>query len=446
MTDARPIGDNLPYPSAWRAHGMLAILVVAYVISFIDRQILALMVGPVQASLSLSDFQISLLQGLAFAIFYCGMGLPLGRLADRMNRTRIIAAGIVIWSLATIGCGLSASFGQMFLARLLVGAGEAALFPAGVSLLIDLYPPKRQVRALSIFVMGGVIGAGLAYLVGGAVIALVSSDGFAGSFLPSLEPWQKIFVIVGLPGIVVGAVLLLFPEPARRNVAKEGQVKLSAALSYLWARRRDLGPYFSAGACLSILTFTGQVWFATHLIRNFGMSPAQVGLALGTIQLISGPLGGALGVWLTERFAAQGRPDAHIRTVGIATVLSLFTIGAGFGTDLGWVLACWVVAVVGHCSYYGTITGAIQAKLPNQYRAVSAAVLLIVMTITGMAVGTGIVGAISDIFFAGNPRAIGFSLGLACAPAAVVAMYIVIRTMLRIRHDSRTAAAASDAT
>lgn len=433
MTDARDTGAAVPYPSAWRAHGMLAILVVAYVISFVDRQILALMVGPVQATLSLTDFEISLLQGLAFSIFYCAMGLPLGRLADRVNRTRIIAGGIVIWSLATIGCGLSASFGQMFLARLLVGAGEAALFPAGVSLLIDLYPPKRQVRALSIFVMGGVVGAGLAYLVGGAVIALVAAGGFGGGFLPGLEPWQKIFVIVGLPGLVIGGLLLLFPEPVRRNVARGGQIPLRQALAYLWGRRGDLGPYLGAGACLSILTFTGQVWFATHLIRGFAMPAAKVGLTLGIIQLVCGPLGGALGVWLTERFAAQGRADAHIRTVGLVSLLGFATIAAGLASDLVWVLGFWAIAVVGHCSYYGTITGAIQARLPNQYRALSAAVLLIIMTVSGMAIGTGVIGALSDSLFSDDPRAIGYSLALAGAPCAILVLVIAARTMRRIR-------------
>ncbi|MGA1731008.1 MAG: MFS transporter, partial [Steroidobacteraceae bacterium] len=187
----------------------VGVLTVAYVLSFIDRTILALLVAPIRADLGISDTQLSLLHGLAFAIFYTTLGIPIALLADRLNRRNIIAAGIAVWSLATAVCGLTRSFAQLFLARVAVGVGEAALSPAAYSMIADLFPRERLGRALGIYNVGAFAGAGLAFLIGGAVIAAVAQAGAVHlPVLGEVRNWQLVFFIDGLPGLLLALWVL----------------------------------------------------------------------------------------------------------------------------------------------------------------------------------------------------------------------------------------------
>lgn len=433
------------YPPAWRAHSMLAVLVLAYIVSYIDRQILALMVNLVRTDLALSDFEISLVQGLAFAIFYCVMGLPLGRMADRMSRTRLIAAGIVIWSLATVACGLSTNFLELFAARLMVGFGEAVLLPAGVSLLVDMYEKRRQVRAISIFTMGGVLGGGLAFLVGGAIIEFVTRGGLAISFMSGLKPWQQIFVLVGMPGLLLAPLLLLLREPARKGVSAEGHVPFSQAFALLWSMRGRIGPYLAVASLLAVFSFAGPAWYATHLIRGHGLGPAEAGLYMGSVHLIAGPLGIMLGAALTERFVAIGRAEPHLLTGAISAVIALAGIPAMLVLDPYLALAFWALIMVGQGAHFASLMGAIQAQLPNQYRAVAAAVMMISMTTIGLAGGASAVGLVSDYVFAGNPRGIGLSLAVVTLPVGIAAFLIAMQARKKFAAAAREAAVCGQA-
>ncbi|MGY6201934.1 MFS transporter [Paraburkholderia strydomiana] len=154
-------------PPLSRGYTTLAVLIVAYIISLVDRQVMSLMVAPIKQTLHINDVEIGLLQGFSFALFYCILGLPLGRIADRSSRRILIAAGMAFWSAATIACAFAHSFTELFVARMCVGIGEAALAPAAYSLLADLFPPKRLIRANALFSMGAMLGGGLALVVGG---------------------------------------------------------------------------------------------------------------------------------------------------------------------------------------------------------------------------------------------------------------------------------------
>lgn len=185
--------DEPPWPPARRGWFAVFVLTLAYVISFVDRQILTLLVPAIKADLGLSDTGISLLQGLAFGVFYTLLGLPLGRLADRMNRSKLIAAGMAFWCLMTVACGLSRNFGQLFVARMGVGVGEAALNPAALSILSDYFPPERRSVPISIFVSAGALGGGLALMIGGGVIAFAESLGAVHvPWLGILQGWQLV--------------------------------------------------------------------------------------------------------------------------------------------------------------------------------------------------------------------------------------------------------------
>jgi MFS family permease len=272
--------DELGYPPTRWAVFTLIVLMVGYIVSLLDRQILSLMVEPVRQDLHIGDVQFSLLQGLAFSVIYCVLGLPIGWMADRMQRRYLVSAGILLWSAMTGACGLASSFGTLAMARIGVGVGEASLSPAGYSLLADSFPPKRLIRATSAFAMAAALGFGVALFMGGLVIGYVSHRLHPLPLIGHLAPWQQAFILVSLPGVVLGLVALLIREPPRHETAHvdvQGQQTLFRSLAYLWGRRRDYAPYYLAVTFLGIITLGGMAWFPAHLMRSFGMPAAKVG-------------------------------------------------------------------------------------------------------------------------------------------------------------------------
>ena len=214
-----PSPVEAPYPSIKYAWYVVAVLTFVYVFSFIDRQILNLLVKPIRRDLGISDTQMSLLMGLAFALFYTICGIPLGRLADRNSRRGMIAIGFVLWSIMTACCGLAQNFIQMLAARIGVGVGEAALSPSAYSLISDYFPKEKRATAISIYSMGIYIGSGLAFLLGGIVVSLAEKQqAWNLPIVGATRPWQVIFFIVGLPGVLLALLMFTIREPLRRGL------------------------------------------------------------------------------------------------------------------------------------------------------------------------------------------------------------------------------------
>lgn len=210
--------NNQGYPSSLSAWTTVTILMIAYVLSFIDRQILNLLVEPIRRDLVISDTQMSLLMGLSFALFYTICGIPLGRLADTRSRRGLIAIGVMFWSAATAACGMAKLYWQFLICRIGVGVGEAALSPAAYSLIADSFPPERRATAISVYSMGVYLGSGIAFLLGGLVIQFASAQGnVVLPVLGEVRPWQLIFLILGVAGVLFTLLMLAVREPARRE-------------------------------------------------------------------------------------------------------------------------------------------------------------------------------------------------------------------------------------
>ena len=196
-------------------------LLLAYVLSFVDRIIMSLLVTPIKEDLGTTDAQMGLLMGFAFALFYTVIGIPIARLSDVKSRTMIVAVGIFLWSLMTAACGLARSFFQLFLARVGVGVGEAALSPAAYSMISDYFTEDKLGRAIAVYQSGGLFGGGLAFIIGGAVVSMIiSSDATSLTFVGILKPWQIAFLIVGLPGILMAFLMLTVKEPTRTGISE----------------------------------------------------------------------------------------------------------------------------------------------------------------------------------------------------------------------------------
>lgn len=262
MGDPRNDAARTSYAYEWY---VVLICMLAYIFSFVDRQILALMIEPIKHDLQLSDTQFSLLHGLAFSLFYAFMGIPIALLADRYSRPKIIAIGVAFWSLATAACGLSRNFAQMFLARIGVGVGEAALSPATYSMLSDMFPREKLGRAVGVYSIGSFIGGGMAFLIGGYVIDLLKSvDTVTLPWVGAMRPWQVTFFIVGLPGLLIALLILLtVRDPQRLGLRRNasGQVQKPAmkdTFRFLGRHRRTffchyLGFSFYAMALFALL-------------------------------------------------------------------------------------------------------------------------------------------------------------------------------------------------
>src|ERR1700735_997165 len=242
--------DSSPYPSSFAAWYSVAVLMLIYIFSFIDRSAISLIVEPMKRDLQISDTQIGLLQGSAFAPLYTFLGLPIARLSDRHSRRAIIAAGVFIWSIMATLCGLARTVMQLFVARIGVGVGEAALSPAAYSVITDSFPRSKLGSAFGVYNIGITIGAGIAFLVGGIVVAAVSHAG-ASYTLPlfgEVRAWQMVFIVTGAPGILLPLLLLTFREPARRGLLRKQSAAeptaallrppLSEVLSYVWLNRK----------------------------------------------------------------------------------------------------------------------------------------------------------------------------------------------------------------
>ena len=220
--------DN--YPGLGAASYALALLFIAYIFSFIDRQILSLLVGPIREDFGITDFEFSLLQGAAFAVIYTFAGLPLGRLADRYSRRLIISGSVLFWSLMTVACGMTRNFGQLFVARMGVGVGEAGLSPAAYSLILDSFRPQHATYAMSFYKLGVKIGAGLALVIGGVLYDFYASIGTVTiPILGPVVPWQATIITVGAPGVLHGARTYVMQDEWGQTVPSQS---ISAGLDY----------------------------------------------------------------------------------------------------------------------------------------------------------------------------------------------------------------------
>jgi MFS family permease len=405
------------FPTARRANATLAVLMLAYILATVDRQILSLMVGPIRHDLGITDFQLSLLQGAAFAVFYVTLGIPAGRLADKYSRKWIVAVGISLWSVMTAVCGLARSFTTLFLARMGVGVGEATLSPSAYSLLADSFPPQRLARAAGIFTMGIAFGAGLAYIVGGLVIHVVAAaETIDLPFFGAVRSWQAAFIVVSLPGVLVAALMLLIREPARQGLARGAddkplEVSFDAVFRFMRERWRVYGGIFVTLCMMGTFGHGYINWYPTFLIRAYGMDPGDVGLAFGLIYFVFGSVGALAGALLSERLAARGFTDANLRVVFCATA-GLIPLSAATlvpSPALALILAAFTTFFLS--AYFGVAMTAIQIVTPNQMRAVVASLLLFFANICGIGIGASSVAFFTDYVFK-NDMAVGWSLAL----------------------------------
>lgn len=409
------------------------ILTAAYTFSFIDRQILNLLVEPVKTDLSLSDTRISFLQGAAFVGTYVLMSVPIGRLVDRFKRVFVLIGGMLTWSLATIGCGLSGSFAQLLSARMLVGAGESSVTPAAWSLLADYFPRDRLARPVSVFLMGPYLGAGLALIIGAEVIEWAGGmEKLNMPFFGELAPWQFTFIAVGLPGFLLSALLFTVHEPERKGRLPgpdSGGAQWPVVRRFMILHWRIYCAFLLGVPFLVVLLYGLQAWVPTFLVRVYEWDIPQAGRSYGPIALLAGSAGVLTGPVVATWLEGRGHTDSPLRVTMIATVLACICV-APIPLQTQPMIA---LVLIGAASFFVTlplalVASALQTVTPNEMRGLIAGLYVVTVNVIGLAVGPTAVALLTDQLF-GDPRAVGKSLSLLSLGVAPIAITLLASGM-----------------
>lgn len=366
---------------------MLWTLLVVYVFNFLDRQIVNILAEPIRKDLGISDTQVGLMTGLAFALFYTFLGLPIARLADRpgTDRGKLIALALAIWSAMTALCGMAQNFAQLLLARIGVGIGEAGCTPAAHSLIADRVPAERRAGAMAFYALGIPIGSLLGMMIGG--------------YLADSIGWRAAFMVVGAPGILLALLVILLVKDKRQA---RSAVTPDATGGGIFAAMRELlrSPAYvillAAASASSFLSYGKSTWTTIYFQRSHGLSPGEVGFWFGLWGGVAGIFGTWLGGWLADRYGKVDR--RHVVTapaIGMALAVPLL-ISAYLAADWRVSLALLMVPTMLNSLYYGPVYSSAQGLVPLRHRATASALLLFGQNLIGLGLGPLFFGMLSD--------------------------------------------------
>lgn len=377
---------EIPREQSTRA--MLWILLIVYIFNFIDRQIVNILAEPIRLELDLSDTQIGLMTGLAFALFYTVLGIPIARYADRPTSSRpfIIAVALAIWSAMTAVSGMAQNFAQLLLARIGVGVGEAGCTPAAHSLISDTVPKEKRSSALAFYALGIPIGGLLGMMIGGLLADWVG--------------WRMAFVFVGLPGVVLALVVAFMLKEPRRNVGG-GAIAANKPMASMDALKaifssRALVLLITAGSFAAFLSYGKVTWTTIYFQRTHGLTPGEVGFWFGLVNGLAGAAGTFLGGWIADKYGAINR--RHVLTApAIGMTIAAPVALLGYSMGIWWVaLIVLVVPTLLNSLYYGPFYSSVQGLVPLSARAMASAVTLFCQNLIGLGLGPLFFGMMSD--------------------------------------------------
>jgi MFS family permease len=422
------------YPRRSYAWYVLAVLIGTAIVSYTDRQVLSLLVDPLRLELGITDTQVSLLLGTAFAVVYGLAGIPFGLLADRMSRRNLIFFGVIVWSAGTLACGYSHTFEQLFAARIVVGLGESVLSPAAISLISDYFPPSRRGFAVGCFLSGIAIGIGLSLFIGGLVLNLVDTGMLARTPIGALAPWRLVLLLIGTPGLAWALLILTIREPVRR--AAEAKINDEVAQpSGARITARLVIPIYLVVAIASLVDNAVGAWSPTLLIRTFGRDPAAVGLRLGIALTISFGGGVLLGGWLSDKVGSRGGWPYKLGVCLAASAL-IMPVAAAIDSE-------HFLVVMTAVPLYFTLSGIVTAcgfasildAVPNRRRGFAMAVSFFLNVALGAGAGPSCVALASAHIF-GEAAGLGPAIASVAASGYALAALALVLTLAGLRHRS----------
>ncbi len=395
------------------------VLTAVYTLSFVDRQILGLLVDPISNELGISDTKFGLLAGFAFALFYTFLGLPMGRLADLYNRRTLIAVGILFWSAMTAACAAARNYTSLFLARIGVGVGEAALGPSAFSIIADYFPKERLGTALSVYSMGIFIGSGVALMLGGLVTEAVNQlPTLHVPLIGALTSWRFVFLSLGVPGILVAALVYTIAEPARKNVlldqrgAEITRPDVREVVRQIGMRWSSMAGISLGLAAQSMCNYAFIIWTPSFFMRAHGWSVGRTGMFLGAAILGIGCIGMYTGGRLCDLWQKRGIREAALKVAVISGTGAVVFMGVALNLpSLTGAIILMVPGIFFLALAVGSGYASLQIIFPNQVRGQVSALLLFIINLLGMSMGPLLPGLFNDRLFH-DPAMVGPSIAL----------------------------------
>ena len=428
------------YPAKKHSYSAVAILTLAQIFAFIDRQIPSMLVEPIKQDFNLTDSQIALLGGAAFSIFYAIMALPIGYAVDRYQRTKVLGTGIFLWSLMTALAGLANSFGKLFGARIGVAVGEAVMAPISVSLVSDSFPENKQGKPMGIITAGVYIGIGITLLGGGFLIDYLTSIG--GITLPLigyLKPWQATFMIVGIPGLVLAIAAFYLKEPQRLEEQIDTQLKdRKNVFLHLKEHRKTLIPMFGGLIFMALIFYSFSFWAPTMMIRTFDISLTEVGFVLGMITIISSITGTIAAGSAVDYLRNKNYSDAPVRAAMIAVILALPPIiSLSFvQSELGaWICIALYLLFISSFAPLGLL--AISGVSTGNVKGQTAAIHAFLMMAFGLSLGPQLTAFFTDFVFV-DPNLLINSVSLTGLIVLPISALLFKLSLSRYRESSES--------
>lgn len=443
MSEADSIArQEQPYPSRPYAYFTVGLITLAYIFAFVDRIALSLVLDPIRTDLGLNDTQIGALAGFAFVICYVIFSFPFGRWVDKRARPGALTLGVVVWSSAMVACGLATNFWQLFVGRMLVGVGEAAVNPVAYSTIPDSFPPHRRSSAMAIYASGSSIGGGLAVYLGSLLLGWAEVARPSIPFVGELAPWQVLMIGLGLPGLLVAALVHFTLKDPPRRIVKADAASADDVTAYFVRHRALFTLMFVGFAGFAVINYSFMVWGPTYFMRVHQLTVAEAGILMGLGFAVFGTAGVIIGGFWADRVRKAGHIDAPVRVaLKIAFIQSPFFLTAYLtaNTTLAIVMFCcgmFVAAMVG-----GLQGAMVQILTPNRMRGQASAVFLTVVNILGLGVAPIATAAMTDYVF-GAPSDIGKSLATTTGIALFIAAVLLA---LGLKRAGERALAVQDA-
>ena len=415
--------EKINYPSRRAGYSAVAVMTLAQVFAFIDRQIPAMLVEPIKQDFNLNDSQIALLGGAAFSIFYAIMALPIGYAVDRYKRVNVLGTGIFVWSLMTTLAGLANSFGRLFGARIGVAVGEAVMAPVSVSLVSDYFPQNKQGKPMGVITAGVYLGIGATLIGGGYLIDYLTDIG--GITIPGIgyfKPWQATFLLVGIPGILISIAAFMLHEPKRLGLSKmQDNSKPINIFSHLKTNKITLFPMFGGLIFMALIFYSFTFWAPSMMVRTYDLSLTEVGFTLGIITIIASILGTISSGTVVDYLRSKGHSDAPIRTGMFACIFATPAICLAPIVDslfLTWALIGIYLFFISSFAPIGLL--AVSGISGNEVKGQMAAVHAFLMMAFGLSLGPQITAFFTDFVLMDESK-LGYAMALTGALVLPVA-------------------------
>ena len=432
------------YPSSQQAWYGVVILTLAYILSFLDRQLLSLVVTDVKSDLDLTDSQVSIILGFAFALFYTTMGIPIGRLADKKSRRTIIGIGITVWCFMTAVTGIVKTYAQLFIARIGVGVGEATLSPSALSIISDYFPKEKRGTAMGFFNMGVSVGSGIALILGGQIVAYFAD--FPPIILPlvgQIYEWQALFIFIGIPGLLVALLMSTIKEPSRKGkmtvVNESGssseEISIKDTIRFIYQRKEAYGWLFLSMACSVLIGYAFLSWLPTMYIRSYNIGIPTITLWLGVAFLIGGPFGATMSGWLGDKLYKKYNNSSHVMLFAYSMIiLTVAAVLVPLMPNYQTATLMFIPQIVAAAGQTALAPVAMINITPNQLRGQVTAVYFFVISMTGYTLGPTSVALITDFIFK-DESLIMYSMSIVSLVVGLIGIYAGFKSLNYFRDQ-----------